>query len=273
MEKKPAPIKWRVATIGFGCCLVFFSCNRSERVALALDFSQAHTWRYMFGVDITGSVASPDSSRNFSSSLRTYLTGEWSPHDVGAIRFRTGQTMISSNFLSEQERIHLERQFENQVIFLSPKEGSVSAVDTALPVLLNIGGWDLFRSFSRVLPVLPEAPQRIGGSWDRERTFPLETSKGNATGWLYQSFTFDSITGANSSRHASISWRFSYRIQPDSASVLDSLSLRGAGSGNTVIDIDKKRMVKAHAFFEVPPKNGARVKTAWQESVHLELVN
>ena len=266
----------RILSISLGCCCVFFACHRTQQVTLALDFSQAHTWRYMFGVDITGTVQAPDSSRNFSTSLRTYLTGEHVPHDVGAVRFRTSQTLITANFLSEQDRLHLERQFENQVLYLSPKDGAVDAVDTALPALVNIGGWDLFRSFARVLPVLPEGPQRVGATWDRERTIPLETSKGNAMGWLYQSFTLDSVVRDDSVRCAYVSWRFSYRIEPpkiDSASALDTLPLQGSGTGTTLIDVTNKRMLKAHAFFEVPPLPSARVKASWRESVHFELVN
>jgi hypothetical protein len=254
-------------------CSALVSCHRFESVNLSLDFSAVHTWRYMFGIDVTGSIQSPDSSKKFSSSLRTYLSGEWSPHDVGAVRFRTGQAMITSNYFDDEERLHLERQFENQEFFFSPKEGLVNAVDTALPSLVNIGGWDLFRSFSRVLPVLPESPQRLGASWDRERTFPVETSLGNGTGWLYQLFTLDSIVQADSSRYAFISWRFSYRIQPDSAKLLAAFPLEGSGSGTTQIDITRKRMIKAHAFFDVPAKTNSGVLISWQESVHLELAN
>ena len=267
---------YRNLSTTLACCLVFFACHRAERVSLTLDFSKAPAWKYLFGVDISGSAQSPDSLRNFTSSLRTYLVGEHSPHDPAAVRFKTGQALITTNFLSEQERIHLERQFENEIFYLSPKEGIVTAVDTGLPPLINIGGWDLFRSFARVLPVLPETPQRVGASWDRERSFPLETSLGNATGWLYQLFTLDSVTAVDSSRCAWVSWKFSYRIEPpktDSATLLDTLPLHGSGTGNTLIDLTNKRMAKAHAFFEVPAELRARVKISWQESVHLELVH
>jgi hypothetical protein len=256
-----------------GCCFAVVSCHRSESVSLSIDFSQASTWRYMFGVDITGTIKTPDSSRRFSSGLRTYLSGEGSPHDKGAVRFRTGRSMITSTVLDEQERAHLERTFENQEFYLSPKEGAYRAMDTALPPLINIGGWDLFRSFARVLPVLPESRVRPGGSWDRERTFQIETSKGNGIGWLYQYFTLDSLAAADSSHCAAVSWRFSYRIQPDPATLIDSLPLEGSGTGNALIDIVRKRIIKANAFFDVPARSNARVAVSWQETVHLELVN
>jgi hypothetical protein len=266
----------RLLSITLGCCLVFIACHQTRQVSLDLDFSQAPTWRYLFAVDIAGTVKSPDSTRDFSTSLRTYLTGEHAPHDAGAVRFKTSHALITANFLSDEERANLQRQCENQILYLSPKEGAVEAVDTALPALVNIGGWDLFRSFARVLPVLPETPQRVGATWDRERTFPLETSKGNAVGWLYQSFTLDSVVSADSSRSAWVSWRFSYRIEPpkmDSASFLDTLPLQGSGTGVTQIDLTHKRLVKAHAIFEVPAVAKARLKASWRETAHIELVN
>jgi hypothetical protein len=255
------------------CCLTAASCYRSERVTLSIDFSQAPAWRYLFGVDISGNARSVDSSREFSSSLRTYLTGEHSPHDKNAVRFTTGQTMIQSDFLDDPERTHLERQCENVVLFFSPREGVVHTADTAIPPLFNFGGWDLFRSFARVIPVLPESPVTVGSSWERERTVSIETSAGNAQGLLYQSFTLDSIFMHDSSRCAGISWQFTYRIQPDSGGVLDSLPLSGSGNGSATIDLSHKRLAVAHAFFRVPEKTGTGATAAWQETVHVELVN
>jgi hypothetical protein len=253
--------------------VLLLSCQRSGRVELNIDFSKAASWRYLFGIDIKGIAGQDDSLREFSNSLRTYISGERSPHDAAAVRFRTGQTVVHSNFLSEPERVHLARQCENMVLFFSPREGAVETSDTAVPPLLTVGGWDLYRSFARVLPVLPESPVAPGTSWDRERSFPLETSFGNATGMLYQVFTLDSVFSADSSNYASLSWRFTYRIQPDSAGVLDSLPLSGTGNGTAVIDMTRKRMAKAHALFEVPAKQKARQKISWQETVHIEMVN
>jgi hypothetical protein len=255
------------------CCITATSCYRNECVSLGIDFSQAHHWRYLFAVDITGNLRSAESSREFSSTLRTYLEGENAPHDQGAVRFRTGQTMIKSNYLSEPEVKHLEKQCENIVLFFSPKEGAIQTVDTALPPLFNFGGWDLFRSFARVLPVLPESPVAIGSSWERERTIPIETSAGNAEGWLYQSFTLDSVFTRDSSRCAAISWQFTYRVEPDTGGALDSLPLKGSGNGSATLDLVRKRMITAHAFFEVPEKKNTGIAAAWQETVHIELVN
>jgi hypothetical protein len=253
--------------------IVFVSCHRSGSYNLSLDFSQAASWRYMFGIDITGTIATADSSRTFSSGLRTYLSGEGPQENSTTVRFRIDRPMITSSVIDEQEKSHLERTFENRELFLSPKEGAYSTADTALPEIMNIGGWDLFRSFARVLPVLPESRVRVGASWDRERIFPIETSKGNGTGSLYQFFTLDSLADADSSRCAAISWRFTYRIQPDQATVMDSLPLQGSGTGNALIDIVRKRIIKANAFFDVPARSGARMAVSWQETVHLELVN
>jgi hypothetical protein len=257
----------------FSFALLLCSCHRSERVTLTIDFSQAPSWKYLFAIDIAGHIKTADSSRRFSSSLRTYLSGEKTPHDAGAVRFKTGQAMIQSNFLSDQERVLLEKQCENIVLYFSPREGAVQVVDTALPPLFNFGGWDLYRSFTRVLPVLPESPIAIGGTWERERNIPIETSAGNATGWLFQSFVLDSIFTIDSSRYAALSWQFTYRIQPDSSAVLDSLPLRGSGTGSATIDLSRKRMRTAHAFFEVPERSDNAIKATWQETVHVEIVD
>jgi hypothetical protein len=277
MQFKDKPVRSLLSAIlvALICCLCIFTCQKTESVTLAVDFSRAATWRYLFGVDITGAVRSIDSTRAFSSSLRTYLSGEPSPHDVGAVRFKTSQTLLTSNFMAEQERTDLERRLENTVLYFSPREGAVEAVDTALPPIVTVGGWDLFRCFARVLPVLPGAKVRAGAVWDRERTFPVETSVGNATGWLYQSFRLDSIIEVDSMRCAWMSWRFSYRIEPeknDSGAALDALPLRGTGKGSALIDITGRRMIRADAFFEVPAQPQAPLQASWQESVHIELV-
>lgn len=264
----------------FVCCLVFIACQRTERITLAIDFSRAPLWHYMLGIDITGNLKAGDSSRDYTSSLRTYLRGGLSPCDSNAVHFKTSQTIITSNFLNGQDRVNLTRQLENNTLYFSSRDGAFDATDTSLQPLVNVGGWNLFRSFARVVPLLPENPVHVGSTWDRERTFPLETDHGNAVGWLYQSFTLDSISKAGSKRFAFISWSFSYRIQPeksDTATMLDTLPLKGSGSGAAVIDCTSKVLIKANSVFDVPPvaslPSSAPVKASWQESVHLELVN
>lgn len=266
--------------LSFSCWLIFLSCQRTERITLAIDFSKAPLWHYMLGIDITGNLQSGSSSRVFSSSLRTFLKGELSPNDSNSVHFKTSQTVVTSNFLSEPERVNLTRQMENNTLYFSSNDGAFDAADTSLQPLINVGGWNLFRSFARVVPLLPEAPVHVGSTWDRERTFPLETDHGNAIGWLYQSFTLDSIAKVDSLRCAFISWTFSYRIQPeksDTATVLDTLPLKGSGSGTALIDCTSKVLIKAHALFEVPPlaalPSKSLLKASWHESVHLEIVN
>jgi hypothetical protein len=196
------------------------------------------------------------------------------------VHFKTSQTIVRSNFLSEQDRVNLTRQMENNTLYFSSKDGAFDAADTAVQPLINVGGWNLFRSFARVVPMLPENRVHVGSTWDRERTFPLETDHGNAMGWLYQSFTLDSIAEVDSHRLGFISWTFSYRIQPDksdTATILDTLPLKGSGAGSALIDCTSKILIKAHALFEVPPvaslPSKALLKASWHESVHLELVN
>lgn len=260
----------------FGAAAVFLllaGCVRKERVALAIDFSQAFQWNYSFAIDVSGNVASGGSSRSFTNSLRTTLAGEQSPHDRGAVKFKTGPTEVRSDFLDEHERADLERRCCNLVLFFSPREGAVEPVDTARLPDISLGGWNVLRSFIRIVPVLPESPQAVGSSWERERSFPVETSLGSGRGWLYQAFTFDSITARDSSRCASITWRFSYRVQPDSPGHLDSMPLAGAGRGSALLDLKGKRLLSADAVFAVPPRKGASQEIAWRETVHLELVS
>lgn len=271
----------RSICLSFVCCLIFSGCQQTERVTLAIDFSKAPLWRYMLGVDITGNLRAGDTSRDYSSSLRTYLQGEPAPADSNAVRFKTSQTIVTSNFLSEQDRVNLTRELENNTLCFSSKDGAFESADTSLKPSVNIGGWNLLRSFARVVPALPGSPVRVGSTWDRERAFPLETDHGNATGWLFQSFTLDSIATIDSRRCAFISWSFSYRIQPDTTgkpTLLDSLPLKGSGSGTALLDCTSKVLIKAHALFDVPPiaaavSSKAPLKVTWQESVHLELVN
>jgi hypothetical protein len=264
----------------FVVCLVLFSCHRTERITLGVDFSKAPLWRYMLGIDITGNLQEGTYSHDFTSSLRTYLKGELSPHDSNSVHFKTSQTIITSNFIDEQTRLNLTRQLENNTLFFSSRDGAFDAADTSVQPLINVGGWNLFRSFARVVPLLPENPVHVGSTWDRERTFPLETDHGNAVGWLYQSFTLDSIAKVESAQCAFISWTFSYRIQPDksdTATMLDTLPLKGSGNGTALIDCTNKVLIKAHAVFEVPPvtalPSAAQLKASWHESVHFELVN
>jgi len=264
-----------------GCLLL--GCHRSERVTLSIDFAKADTWRYLLGVDINGTVKTGAEDRSYSSSLRTYLTAGRTgvtANDSNSIHFKTSETVITASFMDEQDRKNLARELENNTLYFSAKNGTFNAADTSLKPHVNIGGWNLFRSFARVVPVLPESPVRVGATWDRERTFPLETDHGNATGWLYQSFTLDSVAHLDSLRCAFISWSFSYRIQPDktdTATMLDSLPLKGAGNGTAVLDLESKVLIKANALFDVPAAAAALpsapLKASWQESVHLELVN
>lgn len=265
-----------VITLSLACSMVLLSCQHTERVTLAVDFSQAAHWHYLLGVDINGALRAGDSSRDFSTSLRTYLKGGLLTHDSTAVLFKTGQTVITSNFLSDQDRGNLTRQIDNATLDFSPRDGAFETTDPSLKPFVNVGGWNLLRSFARVMPALPGSPVRVGSTWDRERTFPLETDHGNATGWLYQSFTLDSISAVDSQRCAFLSWRFSYRIQPDksdAATMLDTLPLKGSGNGSALIGLGSKTLLKAHAAFEVPAEPKSPVKASWQESVHLELVN
>jgi len=253
--------------------LFTFSCQKSGRIYLEIDFDSAKTWRYLLGVDIKGKIVSDSVPQIFNSSLRTFLQSGLSPENRKVITFKAEQTRINSDFLVEQEIRNLEQQFDNVSLLFSPRDGSLDLTDTTDVPVINIGGWDLFRSFAKVLPVFPESPVAPGDKWDRDRQFPIETSHGDAVGHLYQSFIFDSIY-TSQSRFAAVSWIFSYRIElidPDTAGMLDNFPLAGKGRGRVLLDLDARRINTAHAEFEVPMADEFK-GMSWSEIVHMEYI-
>ena len=265
MQEKVFSLKSGIKLVFCILPLFFLLCGRSDRVLLSIDLSKASSWRYLLGVDLKGNV----SSQLFNSSLRTYLLG--GSQKRGLVTFTTEQPRITSDFLSDQERSNLEQQFEKMTLSFSPVEGAIDLPDTEFVPVINVGEWDLFRSFTKVLPVFPQISVAPGDHWERERQFPLETTHGSAMGHLYQSFTFDSLYSAEC-RYASVSWLFSYRIQlVDTSVILEKLPRTGNGRGQVLLDLDKKRISKAHAFFEVPGQKTAQ-GIGWSETVHMELV-
>ena len=227
------------------------------------------------GVDIKGTVVVGDSMQNFSSGLRTYLKGRIAAHVSNTVTFSTEEARVTSDFLNDQECYNLEHQFNQVTLSFAPKEGALYLTDTIPVPVISIGGWDLFRNFARVLPILPEHQVQEGEKWDRERQFPVETSHGSAIGHLYQSFTFDSlVTPDSASLYAAVSWLFSYRIEPvepDSSGALKKLPLEGNGTGVAQIDLNKKRLKMAHAVFEASSKRGTSAPViGWNETIHLE---
>jgi len=253
--------------------LFAISCQKSERIFLDIDFENAKSWHYLLGVDIKGKVTPDSIPQLFSSSLRTYLQGGISPGNKKVITLKTEQTRINSDFLVEQEIRNLEQQFDNVSLLFSPKDGALNLIDTTDMPVVNIGGWDLFRSFAKVLPVFPEAPVGPGDKWDRDRQFPIQTNHGDAIGHLYQSFIFDSVY-QSTSRFAAVSWKFSYRIElinPDTSGTLDNLPQAGRGTGRVLLDLTSKRISSAHAEFDVPITDDYP-GMSWKEVVHMEII-
>jgi hypothetical protein len=251
--------------------IFLLSCRNGEKVILRLALPSAHEWNYLFSVDIKSSIGKDSSISCFNSSLRTYLRSN-SLERNGIVNFRLYAPRITSNFLSEQEKYNLERQFEKLVLTLRTKEGAVDTRDTVdLPVIM-VGEWDLFRSFLKVLPALPERPVRAGERWERERQFPLETNHGKAIGHLYQLFTLDSISSDNMVKKAYLSWRFKYQIEPLSTDsiFLEKLPLNGNGKGRAVFDLNNKTIEIAHAFFSTQSESFSDI--TWMETVHLEMI-
>lgn len=254
--------------------VVLSSCQKSG-VHLGIDFSKSPSWRYLLGVDINGSVVMKDSLQQFSSSLRTFLQGQPSERK-NVVKFTVGGSRITSNFLSEPERMNLENQFEKLSLFFSPQDGAISAPDSQVIPVIDVQGWDLYRNFAKVLPVLPGKAVQQGDKWDRERQFPVNSNHGDAIGHLYQSFVMDSVKLLDNERHyAYISWLFSYQIEPtqkDSLANLDAFPLNGNGTGTAVLNLKRGVIESAHAEFEVPCDMKKGQKISWREAIHLELI-
>jgi len=267
-------VKRIVGTV-FLCTFVFIHCQNREKVDLRLDFSKAENWRFLLGVDVHGNIAMDTIDSSFVGGIRTYLEGT-EQDENGMVQFTTSGTRITSNFLSEQKRRDLEYQFEGMRFSFSPHDEIVAVVDSSSVPAIRVGGWDLYRSFVKVIPVFPGHRVAPGATWERQRQFPVETTQGSAMGHLYQSFKFESVfENENNTRMAAVSWDFTYRIElidVDSISIIEDIPLEGKGNGNFMFNIAQRALIKADAQFEVAQINKPKARVEWSESVHLELL-
>ncbi|KMQ50930.1 hypothetical protein CHISP_2072 [Chitinispirillum alkaliphilum] len=263
----------RIGKIFYHLCLVavfITSCQRGEKVELNIDFSQSHTWRYLLGADLRGSLSCNDSSHSYSGSIRTYLQGVDSRENESST-FATNDFLVKADFLSDEQMFELRNRLSVFEMSVCPKIG-VTVSDTAVFGGMPLRNWDLFKSISRAIPVMPSAPMSVGSSWEREYHIPVKTAQGQETGELYQVFRLDSVVvDKGVQTEAYISWLFSYRVSADhSDNAQASTPMSGSGIGTAVIDIPKQRILMSNASFEIDHYDNC--KTELQENVHIELI-
>jgi hypothetical protein len=141
---------------------------------------------------------------------------------------------------------------------------------------VRIGEWDLFKDLAKTVPALPKIKVRVGSAWDREKTIPLETKYGSATGHLLQSFSLDSLyTNNRSMSLALLRWKFSYQVEfknLDTAGLPGSMPSKGSGTGNAVINVTEKTLESASVNFIVPAADKGDFRISWREDIELKLV-
>jgi hypothetical protein len=148
---------------------------------------------------------------------------------------------------------------------------------SGIPGVLS-GGWDILRSPARVIPAMPNAEMAVGSSWEREQRFPISIPKGEADALLYQLYTLDSLYKTPAGIPvAAISWVFTYRVstledQSDSKEARNPRKhpLSGSGRGTALLDLNRKKLIKSQATFQVTHSNisGAEIN----EVVHFEML-
>jgi len=183
---------------------------------------------------------------------------------------------FNSTILGKDELDNLTQQArEVKLLCDLGKATIVPDGSTDLP-LIRIGEWDVFTDLLKALPALPNMNVKKGASWDREKTIPLDTRQGKATGHMYQSFKLDSIY-LSPKKHilAHILWDFTYQIDihdRDSLKILDRMPSRGVGKGQAFFDVTEKRLDFARASFSVPQANEGLYKISWNEIISLRFV-
>jgi len=265
-----------IAAVVLAACVLWLAgCGGRERARIEIDFSNAAEWRYMLGVDISGTPQGADSGQYFSGSLRAYLQGL--PGEAGEGPLRCGLTDVTlvAPFLPEEERGEIQRRLSDVRVAVS--ENGVALSDTTgIPGLLS-GGWDIMRSPARVIPAMPNAEMAVGSSWEREQRFPLTIPQGKAEGLLYQLYTLDSLYKTPEGvPAAAVSWVFTYRVAlnentaEDRARGQPRFPLAGSGRGAAVLDLKRKKLVKSQATFQVTHSSVAGSEI--NEVVHFEII-
>ncbi len=172
----------------------WFSCSGPGSVELEVDFSSRPQWHYVVEVETNGSIHQAEERRNFASTAHCDLRGQAAPDDPSDLTLVLADVHIVSDMLDSAETHNLRRQFEGTRMTFSCEDGTISLRDTSTLPRIQIGEWDLFRTFARVIPALPGSKVRPGSTWGRERQIPLKTTHGDALGHLFQSFLLDSLS-------------------------------------------------------------------------------
>jgi hypothetical protein len=257
-------------------CAALCGCTDRASVRLSLDFSKQSAWRYTLDAVVNGSIASQDTQRTFTSAAHCTLNGTADPSDPKLLHAAVSSVSISSNILGEAEVQNLTEQAKGVRLTCALNDGLIIPEDSSALPLVRIGEWDLFKDLAKTVPALPKIKVRVGSAWDREKTIPLETKYGSATGHLLQSFSLDSLyTNNRSMSLALLRWKFSYQVEfknLDTAGLPGSMPSKGSGTGNAVINVTEKTLEHASVNFVVPAPDKGEFRISWREDIELKLV-
>ncbi|HUI91255.1 MAG TPA: hypothetical protein VLX68_03310 [Chitinivibrionales bacterium] len=257
-------------------CISFCGCADHSSVSLSLDFSKQKTWRYSLTAAASGTVASADTQRAFSSVARCTLFGTVDSSDKSRLHAAVGSVAVSSDILSKADLQNLVEQAKGVRLVCALNDGVIVPEDSSSLPLVRIGEWDLFKDLAKTVPALPKIKVRTGSAWEREKTIPLETKHGTAAGHLFQSFSLDSLfTNSNHATLALVRWKFTYQVElknPDTAGMLDKMPTKGSGTGNAIINVTGKTLQSASIHFVVPEAGQGGFKISLKEDVDLQLM-
>lgn len=257
-------------------CTALCGCADHASVRLSLDFSKQSAWRYTLNAVVNGSIASRDTQRTFTSTAHCTLDGTVDPSHPKVLHAAVSSVSISSNILGEAEVQNLTEQAKGVRLICALNDGMIVPEDSSALPLVRIGEWDLFKDLAKTVPALPIVKVRVGSTWDREKTIPLETKHGSAAGHLLQSFSLDSLYSDNRNMSlALLRWKFTYQLEfkrLDTDGLLDNMPSKGSGTGNAVINVTEKTLESASVHFIVPAASEGDFRISWREDIELKLV-
>ncbi len=252
-------------------------CGNGRDVRLSLDFSKRAEWRYALRADISGIIVSTDTQRAFASSAQCTLSGKADARNPNLLHANVAWVSVSSNILGDAELKNLEEQAKGVRLSWALAEGVIIPEDSITVPQVRIGEWDLYKDLAKTLPALPKVRMRVGATWERERTIPLDTKRGNAVGHLYQSFSLDSLSvSSTGSTLAALSWKFIYRVEFKDYGAMglpNDVPPRGSGTGSAIVNVTNKTLDRASLHFEVPAAANGAFRISWKEAIELHLAN
>lgn len=259
-------------------------CSHDASVRLSLEFSTAQTWRYAVDARVSGTVGAQTTGRTFESAVQCTLLGAPDLKKNTLLHVTvTPQPHFSSNILNEVELENLVSQAREIRLSCNPGDGMIVPDDTSEMPMIRIGEWDVFQDIVKTLPSLPKIRVKPGATWDREKTIPLSTRHGDAAGHLIQSFCLDSVyPGPAGKKNASISWKFSYRLElrgadnpatAEGSGIIARMPQKGSGTGHALINISDKALENASMSFSVPLSSEGSYRISWNETISLRRIN